>query len=47
MHGRASKPVPFGAFVRVGDEVSVVVNDLDRERRRLSLSRRQVAPGLR
>ncbi|MFE2595720.1 S1 RNA-binding domain-containing protein [Streptomyces sp. NPDC059396] len=30
--------------VRVGDEVTVVVTDIDRERRRLTLSRRQVSP---
>ncbi|MFF1494775.1 S1 RNA-binding domain-containing protein [Streptomyces sp. NPDC058304] len=33
--------------VQVGDEVSAVVTGLDRERRRLSLSCRQVAPDLR
>ncbi|MFF3859776.1 S1 RNA-binding domain-containing protein [Streptomyces sp. NPDC002209] len=74
MHGRVTKLVPFGAFVRVaddiegmvhlqelaetpvstpeevvqvGDEVSVVITEVDRERRRLSLSRRRVAPDLR
>lgn len=68
LHGRVTKLVPFGAFVRVtdgieglvhlrelastpvespsdavqaGDEVAVVVTEIDRERRRLSLSRRQ------
>ncbi|MFD7897177.1 S1 RNA-binding domain-containing protein [Streptomyces sp. NPDC059743] len=30
--------------VRVGDEVTVVVTEIDRERRRLTLSRRQVSP---
>ncbi|WP_030304377.1 S1 RNA-binding domain-containing protein, partial [Streptomyces katrae] len=30
--------------VHVGDAVSVVVIDVDRQRRRLSLSRRQVSP---
>ncbi|GAA3805901.1 S1 RNA-binding domain-containing protein [Streptomyces phyllanthi] len=33
--------------VRVGDQVQVVVTEIDRERRRLVLSRRQVPPGLR
>ncbi|MFI2348176.1 S1 RNA-binding domain-containing protein [Streptomyces sp. NPDC019443] len=31
---------------QVGDEVTVVVTEIDRERRRLSLSRRQVSPAL-
>ncbi|WP_424710880.1 S1 RNA-binding domain-containing protein [Kitasatospora acidiphila] len=30
--------------VQVGDEVSVVVIEFDRERRKLALSRRQVSP---
>ncbi|WP_078628950.1 S1 RNA-binding domain-containing protein [Streptomyces sp. 142MFCol3.1] len=30
--------------VEVGDEVTVVVTEVDRVRRRLSLSRRQVSP---
>ncbi|TPQ20974.1 S1 RNA-binding domain-containing protein [Streptomyces sporangiiformans] len=33
--------------VQVGDEVTVVVTEIDRERRRLALSRRQASPGLR
>ncbi|WP_338059209.1 S1 RNA-binding domain-containing protein [Streptomyces malaysiense] len=32
---------PFGVFVQVTDEVTVVVTEVDRERRRLVLSRRQ------
>ncbi|WP_342781584.1 S1 RNA-binding domain-containing protein [Streptomyces piniterrae] len=36
-----------GDVVRVGDEVTVVVVEIDRERRRLVLSRRQVPPDLR
>jgi small subunit ribosomal protein S1 len=31
--------------VRAGDEVAVVVTEVDRERRTLALSRRQVSPG--
>ncbi|MFF1715408.1 S1 RNA-binding domain-containing protein [Streptomyces sp. NPDC058268] len=38
--------MPFSAFVRVGDEICVVVTEVDRERRRLALSRRQaLLPG--
>jgi ribosomal protein S1 len=33
--------------VQVGDEVTVVVTEIDRERRRLALSRRQATPSLR
>jgi ribosomal protein S1 len=33
--------------VRTGDEITVVVTEIDRERRRLVLSRRQVSPDLR
>ncbi|MET8131449.1 S1 RNA-binding domain-containing protein [Streptomyces sp. NPDC005251] len=32
--------------VQVGDEVTVIVTELDHERRRLTLSRRQASPGL-
>lgn len=41
----ASTPVaPPPDLVEVGNEVTVVVMDVDRERRRLTLSRRQVSP---
>ncbi|WP_327281410.1 MULTISPECIES: S1 RNA-binding domain-containing protein [unclassified Streptomyces] len=44
----ASTPVEAPEeLVQVGDEVSVAVIDVDRERRRLSLSRRQAAADLR
>jgi small subunit ribosomal protein S1 len=33
--------------VQVGDEIAVVITEIDRERRRLALSRRQVSPDLR
>lgn len=39
--------LPVGApedAVRIGDEVTVVVTEVDRERRRLSLSRREARP---
>ncbi|WP_342781590.1 S1 RNA-binding domain-containing protein [Streptomyces cadmiisoli] len=34
------------AVVQVGDEITVVVTEIDRERRRLSLSRRQASTAL-
>lgn len=36
--------LPEGRRVRVGDEVTVVVTEIDRERRRLLFSRSQVSP---
>ncbi|MFH8612613.1 S1 RNA-binding domain-containing protein [Streptomyces sp. NPDC018029] len=40
---RTPVPAPSDA-VQVGDEVTVVVTEIDRERRRLALSRRQASP---
>lgn len=42
----APSETPEGAF-QVGAEVTVVVTDVNRERRRLTLSQRQASPGLR
>ncbi|MGW3412985.1 S1 RNA-binding domain-containing protein [Streptomyces sp. NPDC000888] len=41
---RTPLETPEGVF-QVGDEVTVVVTEVDRERRRLALSRRQASPG--
>ncbi|MFI9830898.1 S1 RNA-binding domain-containing protein [Streptomyces sp. NPDC051913] len=45
LHELTSTPVPTPQdVVEAGDEVTVVVTDVDRERRRLILSRQQVSP---
>ena len=44
--GKVTKLVPFGAFVRVGDDVMVKVIDIDLERRRVSLSLKQANEGV-
>ncbi|MFE0513514.1 S1 RNA-binding domain-containing protein [Streptomyces sp. NPDC058964] len=49
VHVRELSSAPVGTpegVVQVGDEITVVVTGIDRERRRLTLSRRRACPGL-